>query len=219
MSPPTLREPRQDRSRRTLERLLSTTERLLQAEPFDAISVQQIVRGARASVGAFYTRFADKQALLPALYARYDADLTRRLDELDRGRPWEGMSFAETVAFFVSHFVASFRRNVYLMRALALYARTHPGEIDAETRRKRAGQHRFLLKALLSRRGEIRHPDPERAVELAFFFAAAVCRDRILFADAPHSESTRISDPELVREVTRMILGYLNVSLSPQPRS
>lgn len=212
MIAPSLRKPCQDRSRRTLERLLSTTERLLQTHPFESISVQQIVRGAKTSVGAFYARFVDKQALLPALYARYDTDLTRRMADLERRAPWAGRSFRDTVALLVEHFVRSFRDNLFLMRALALYARTHPGEIDAETRARRVAQHRFLSSALLNHRGHIGHSDPDRAVELSFFFAAAACRDRILFGDAPHAASTQLADTELVREVTRMILGYLNVS-------
>ena len=77
-----LREPLQDRSRRTMERLLEVTETLLNDQPFESISVQQIVRAANTSVGAFYARFRDKQALLPCLYNRYDQSLETRMDEL-----------------------------------------------------------------------------------------------------------------------------------------
>lgn len=213
-SPAVLREPRQERSRQTMERILAVTEMLLVDQPFEQLSVHQIVREAGTSVGAFYTRFRDKEALLPCLYDRYDRSLSLRMAELEDRGAWVGRPLPEIVTMLVEHMVRFFGERLYLMRALALYARTHPREIDADTRQRRQRQHRFLHTALLSCRDQIRHRDPERAVELALFFAASICRDRILFADAPHAASTGLSEPELVREVTRMVLAYLN---SPPP--
>ena len=71
---PSVHPPQQERSRRTLRRILSATERLLLKRPFEDIGVQEIVRAARTSVGSFYARFDDKAALLTALYERYDDD-------------------------------------------------------------------------------------------------------------------------------------------------
>jgi AcrR family transcriptional regulator len=170
-------------------------------------------------VGAFYARFRDKQALLHSLYARYDQSLETRMDELRERASWEGLDLAGSVRLLVEHLVAFFGERLFLMRALALYARTRPDEIDSDARRRRRRQHQFLHSALLTRRDEIHHPEPERAVELAIFFAAAACRDRILFAEAPHSESTRLSTAELVHEVTRMVLGYLQNSPALERRT
>ena len=197
-----------------MERILVVTETLLLSQPFEDLSIHQIVRAADTSVGAFYTRFRDKQALLPSLYSRYDEALTLRMAELEAQGAWKGRPLPEIVTMLVEHLVRFFSERLYLMRALALYARTHPHEIDAETRQRRQTQHQFLHTALLSRRKEIKHPHPERAVELVLYFAAAICRDRILFADAPHTAATRLSEPELVREVTRMVLAYLNTPVS-----
>ena len=58
---------------------------------------------------------------------------------------------------------------------------------------------------------------------LPFFFAVAACRDRILFAESPHASSLAVSDAELVRELTRMVLAYLGAApivgqaLDPNP--
>jgi len=65
---------------------------------------------------------------------------------------------------------------------------------------------------------QIDHPQPERAVELAVYFAAAACRDRILFSEAPHAAATGGDDAELLDELERMVLGYLGVRPSPRPR-
>ena len=55
-----IRAPQQARSQATLARLLDATEVLLDEAPFDDLSVQDICKAAKSSVGAFYARFADK---------------------------------------------------------------------------------------------------------------------------------------------------------------
>ena len=77
---------------------------------------------------------------------------------------------------------------------------------------------RQVCPALLVHRDEIRHPDPERAASLAIFFAASIARERLLFADAPHSNSAGLADPELEQELLRLIRGYLKTP-DPTPRN
>jgi AcrR family transcriptional regulator len=75
-----LRPPQQERSRRTLERMLSAALELLEAQGPDALTVTGITRRARTSVGSFYARFDGKEQLL-----RYLGEAT--LDEaLGRAR-------------------------------------------------------------------------------------------------------------------------------------
>lgn len=206
-----LRQPLQERSRRTLGRFLSATERLLETRRFEEISVEEIARGARASIGAFYARFRDKQALLPCLYARYDEELDARLAALERRRP-AGQSLEQTAEWIVREFLRLYRERTHLMRALALYARTHEAEIGAEVRARRRAQQMLFLTALFAHRERITHPDPERAVELGLYFAVSALRDRVLFAASTHAASTRLGDAELVRECVRMLVGYLTLS-------
>jgi AcrR family transcriptional regulator len=62
-----LRPPRQDRSRVRLDRIIKVTEDLLKDRRFDQITITDIVKGAETSVGVFYSRFSNKQALLEFL--------------------------------------------------------------------------------------------------------------------------------------------------------
>jgi hypothetical protein len=55
---------------------------------------------------------------------------------------------------------------------------------------------------ILERRGEMRHPDPERAVAFGLFVVQSAVRERILFPDGPASD-VDVSRDELVRELTR----------------
>src|SRR6185436_3538904 len=96
-----VQEPLQDRSRRTLEKIGRAVEELLATRSFDEITVGDIVRRARCSVGSFYARFTGKDDLLPYLYERYDADLRPRLQSRMASTPWEHLSLRETVALVV----------------------------------------------------------------------------------------------------------------------
>jgi AcrR family transcriptional regulator len=65
-----VREPLQDRSRRTLRRIVDAGLHLLATEGPDALTVTGIVRRARTSVGSFYARFPGKDDLLRYLGER-----------------------------------------------------------------------------------------------------------------------------------------------------
>jgi AcrR family transcriptional regulator len=212
---PPIRPTRQSRAHKTRERILDVTEELLEERSFESISVSEIVRRAGTSVGAFYGRFRDKDALLPALYERNDTWVTARAQALDEEAPWSGMALAEMTTWLASEVIGLFRHRRFLMRAVTLHARLRPEKIDAETRARRVREMSFLRVALLSRSDEITHPDPERAVDFAILMAAAACREFILFGDAPHAASTPLSDEQLAREVARQMLSYLTSAAGP----
>jgi AcrR family transcriptional regulator len=75
---------KQARSRRTRDQLLSAGYRLVEERDLEAISIADIAREAGCSVGAFYFRFADKDAFFSAMVAhRLDearAHVTKLLD-------------------------------------------------------------------------------------------------------------------------------------------
>jgi hypothetical protein len=96
-----------------------------------------------------------------------------------------------------------------LLRALALYARNHPPEVDVEMKERRTAQHQFLLDALLEPRAQILHFDPERTVQAAVFRAASICRERILLSQGAHARATQQSNEQLLIDVASMVLGLL----------
>lgn len=69
----------QARSRATRQRILKILEKSVQDHSIDALTVADIARKAKSSVGAFYGRFADKAAALDALYADRLEVLTNKL--------------------------------------------------------------------------------------------------------------------------------------------
>lgn len=61
---PGIRIPQQDRSRRTLERLITAAVRILEAEGPEALTITRITEEAHTSVGSFYARFQGKDDLV-----------------------------------------------------------------------------------------------------------------------------------------------------------
>jgi AcrR family transcriptional regulator len=203
------RPPKQRRSQQTMDRILHATEQLLQDHEFDALSVHEIVRAARTSVGAFYTRFRDKRSLLAGLYERYDAalgDWVEQWREMQGAAPVDLQGAAEWVSRGLCDL---FRSRRHLLRALALYVRTHPEDLQDSTRVRRASQLQFLADELLRHQREFRHPEPERAAEAAVFAAASVSRERILFPEGAHASSMSQTDAQLLQDTTLMMLGIL----------
>jgi len=73
---------KQDRSRKTRDALIAAAWKLLQTHPWEVISINDLVKSAGCSVGAFYARFTDKEALFESLASEY---LEERWSEREKG--------------------------------------------------------------------------------------------------------------------------------------
>jgi AcrR family transcriptional regulator len=219
--PERLRPPRQARSRATLERLFQATAELLTARRFEEATVADLARQAGSSVGAFYTRFADKQALIEAFDERMFEEGRLRWEALLEPKRWRDAATADILHAVVERLVESRRRHTGLLRSLALYARSQPARRfrarAARLNRQVAGQ----LRAIVLRPGEpLNHPDPGRAVDLGLLMVDAAVREAILF-EAAGLNPRKVSDRTLVRELTLAWCRYLGIpdARDPRPRS
>ena len=210
MPPPNRKPaPQQERSRQTCERILAATEQLLRDRLFEQISVADIARTAKASVGSFYARFAKKTDLLPDLYRRYDAGLAREAQGLWPTGGWGDtplqLRAERLIAFFADWFVV----NRGLLRAIGFHSRQNPESLPADLIDRRRDLHKRVAGILLERRAEITHTDPEKAVEMGLFAVGAILREKLLFGGAPHARSISDDLADLERETTLLLMGYL----------
>src|SRR5262245_21079979 len=90
-----IRPPQQARSQETLERLLDAAEHLVGEKGFEDTGVAEVARRAGSSVGAFYARFRDKDALLHALYERYQQQAMATTDAALEPTRWADARIAE----------------------------------------------------------------------------------------------------------------------------
>jgi AcrR family transcriptional regulator len=201
--------PAQARSQETVELFARAAEELLAGRSFEEITVQDIVGRAGRPIGSFYARFASKEALLPYLYQRYhdglESAFATRLGRVD----WENLELDATVEQLVGAMMGMFTDRPWLIRALALFSRARPEALPADLVIQRRRVYDLAV-AILARHGQrIRHPDSEAAIRFGLFVVNAVAREKLLFAEAPHSRVTPVSRATLRRELTRTLTAYL----------
>src|SRR3954464_11093701 len=80
--------PQQSRSQETLDRILDAAEQVLAEKAFGEHTLAEIMERAGVTVGAFYRRYPDKNALLRHLDERFFAEMALRGDELFDPARW-----------------------------------------------------------------------------------------------------------------------------------
>lgn len=204
--------PKQARSEDSLRRLLDASESLLEEKPFGEISIADIAKRARSSVGGFYARFRDKDELLLALHERFVAQLDARFGSLEKSLD-EGPEAGPTLQHLL-------RPAIHLL--LEIY-RAHRGSLTAFA--SRASENRRLWKSgmafrrqvierftslLLRSRREFSHPDPELAAELCVQLALGFM-EQTLLSGPVQAGGEPVPDGRLQEELERVVLNYLGV--------
>lgn len=204
---------RQVRSRRTLERLLDVAEDLLEKAAFDSVPVSEIAGKAGVSVGNFYNRFPNKQALLLCLYDRYEQERTHLLLEAFSSPRWAKGDLSRNTRELARLFVEFFASRPGLIRAFVLHYRSNPEAFALPKRARLLQVYKRAAEILLTHRREIRHADPTSAARFAIFMTTAVCREKIVFASDPLQVTLGLSQKTLARELGRVLHSYLSIGV------
>jgi AcrR family transcriptional regulator len=200
--------PLQDRSRRTLESIVEATEKLLERRTFEEISIAEIVLKSGSSTGSFYARFPTKEALLPALYARYHAAMPERVARLRGTIERKNQTLRRACRLIVDEFAASFEGRENLMRAMVLYARAKPEGLR-ELLGERTSIQEEVVAALRPFHGEIRHSDKAHAIRTGLFIAGTAVREAVLFPNAPFAAAVRQPLAKMKATIAAMLHAYL----------
>ncbi len=204
-------EPRQERSRRTMRRLLAAAEEIISERGVSSLTVGEVARRAGTAVGTLYTRFPDKDTFLRVFYDRLFAQAATAADVVFDPSRRRSLPMRDLLGGCVSVLVRDYRARRGLLRALLLYVRTHH-DAAFQTRAERFNLRFFarLKGVILSHRSEIRHPDPERAILVGLMMIDGAAKEAILFGEA-RPASLSVSDASLVTELTRAICAHLGV--------
>ncbi len=155
------RNPRQERSRATVDAILSATAQLLLTTSLESMKTSQVARRAGVSIGTVYQYFPDKEALAQALLARFDAEVLRTFeDTLARSRR---APLPRLIAELARKMVEVFRANIPLHRALQGASSALQREEPVRQLRERVGG---ALRLFLENRREPLRP---RSFEVAIF--------------------------------------------------
>lgn len=202
----TVSTPKQARSERTLEQILAAAERLIVARGLRDVSIADVVREAGTSVGGFYGRFRDKDELLRALHERTQRELRIEVLALLDPERWQRARLSEIVEVCVGVLVRRSSERRRLMAAFLESVAASPESWEtAIAFRQRLVEGVSGL--LLSRRAEIGHPDPDRAVRFAIDAALAIVDERAIFHAVPAAD--RLESDALAEELVHLVLGYL----------
>jgi AcrR family transcriptional regulator len=212
----TVNGPKQARSERTLKRLLDAAETLIKEKGHAAVSIPEIARRAHSSVGGFYARFRDKNELLRALEERHFIELSQRLEALADARRWRNAATAEIVKAAVAELVNSTRERRHMIAAFLVRAIEDPVIRAGGLRFRRTVEERISA-LLLTRRGEMGHPDPPLAIELGIQTAFALMQQHVLIEET-QAGGRALSDQELMRELSTMFLRYVGIEPGASPR-
>jgi AcrR family transcriptional regulator len=205
----------QERSQATTGQLLQAAEALLREGGADAATLRAIADRAGVSLGIVYRRFRDKDTVLRAVYTQFfERVAATNAHALDTsGARLSQATIARVAAAVVRGIAEGYRTQRPLVRALVLYARTHP---DAEFRRRsaalNASAYHGMQRLFEPHAVGVSAARREKAVAFAVSAVAAIMQERILFADS--TASPELSHDELVSEATAMMTAYLTNRLS-----
>lgn len=209
MSETTFRPPRQRRSAATLDRIVRAAEELLAERSFEEATVDDIVSRAGSSKGSFYSRFADKEALLAYLggecTARAKATWAEQLDPEATG----GVPLEEVVDRFVGRLLDEYERSGPVLRALMLESRLRPGtEFERLTDELDAHIRNALRRFLEARLKELPGVDPAQAATIGMLMLDSTAREAAFFANG-RGGPLAVEPKALRRELVRAYVAYL----------
>lgn len=176
-------------------------------KPFEKITIAEIVKQAKTTIGSFYARFPDKQALLAALFDQLVTELSDGLDE----------SLAKTQALTPELRVESivgiiddgFRLRPAVMRSGQLLVWNK--STGAESPRVSVSKHGELLGklqvAMEKVASDLNCSTPNKSAQFAIEIVLAASRHQHLFTD--EITKLRISDDAFQKEMSTMVLNYL----------
>jgi AcrR family transcriptional regulator len=218
----TMLPARQARSRQSLERLLASATEILNREGLDGASVPEIAARAGLTPGAIYRRFPNKDALLREVCLRVleaNASQSRALMEPER---WRSHSLAEILTYITEETLRGHARHRELLRALARFTLE---ATDAQFARRSQDLQWQVFRAaadlLLSRRDEMRHPDPASAVPMVLMLVGVAAKGTLTIARDAGPFAALLPDvgKRFESELPKMVLGYLGVTPPPRRRA
>jgi AcrR family transcriptional regulator len=204
-----VRPVHQARSQETLERLLEAAEEVVSEKGFDSATVSEIVRRAKSSVGAMYARFNDKDSLLVVLHERFCEQALATTDAVLDPARWDGAPITEILSTALPFVVHVYQQKRGLLRAFMLRGCTDAQFAERASRVGREISDK-LIKLLMRRRHEIRHPDPVLAVDFALRACFDVLDLATFYGDIQRSK-VQLTQDQLAEEITRMFLCYLGI--------
>ena len=209
---PGMRPTAQARSRELVLRLLNEGLGLLRDVDFDGLSVDALCAHSGATIGAFYSRFENKEAFVGALQRIVVAQTRRRvIAEYEANKAPEG-SVGELALWIATGAIAWHRRYEGLVRASL---RRATGETEMWTPIRELGelQISYALPRMLALVPAEARQGAEERVRLAFQILFGTLNNMILINPGPYT----IHHPETGRMLAQSMTLFILHPAREQP--
>lgn len=196
----------QARSQATFNALIQAGRQVMGAKDFEAVRINEIVRTAGTSVGAFYGRFANKEVFFSAIQEITVSNIESAMSALLAQPSVEQAGDGEFLSAIARFWVGFYRNHRGLYVASFKHSRTRAG---AWTPFKRLGRNlvSLVIKQLAPRLQQLGNPRSEREIRIAFQFVNGLLVNAVVNDPGPLS----LDDAEMERSVARFLWAYFDV--------
>lgn len=211
------RAAKQDRSRASFERVLDAAESLLREKRYGDVTLSQVSKRARVSIGSIYGRVASKDDLLRALQVRVLSRIEMEHHAMVNGIRRRELPLAALMPTIVRELADFLRRHAAILSVFIERASFDP-VIAAKGKHDLLAAERDMELLILERRNEIAHPDPEHAAHVCFLVAYASLARYLGLGNS--SDVAGVGDwKRLVDDLGLMCLYFLTFDSHPPART
>ena len=200
------RAPKQGRSRQSFERIIEATIELLKERAYDQVTLAEICERAGVSTGSLYGRVAGKDELLRVVQVRFLERLNEQFTEEAQRIESEARGLEQIVPRVVAGLGTLLKENASVLRSFMLRAPADP-LIEAAGQKSAAEDSAKFTRLLELCSAEIRHPQPQRAIQSGMLLIYST-QARFLGLDSAGGQGQG-SWEELLTDLGDMMLAYL----------
>lgn len=201
------RVPKQGRSRQSFERIIEGTIDLLRERPYDQITLAEICERSEVSTGSLYGRVAGKDELLRAVQVRFLERLSEQFSAEAERIASEAHGLAQVVPAVVASMGTLLMENASVLRSFMLRSATDPA-IEAAGKQSAHDNHARFIALIKACAGEIRHPQPDRAIDSGMLLIYAT-QARFLGLDSVGGAGEGGKWHQLLEDLSDMMLAFL----------
>lgn len=207
---PGLKQPKQDRSRASLERLMSASRELLRDGTFEQLTIVAISKRSGVSVGSIYARFQGKDDLFLAVMTNVLAEVDAEWAALISAARSQNLPLEKRVPALVEALAEHLKAHSGLLRPLM--SRADDKQVascgKASSMKAAHGFQSLLLECC----ADIRHPNPVHAVAACYSITYAALA-RFLGLGSAIEASGEGDWEQLKKDLGIMCLGFLRIEI------
>jgi len=200
--------PKQSRSRQSFDRMIEAAKEILHEGGLAALTLAEVSRRSRVSIGSIYCRVDSKEDLIRAVQASSLYAMEHEFAALVNRVRRKALPLRELVPAIVRELAQYLRRHAPLLNAFIERGAQDP--VVASVGRKAYAQNALDFKLiLLERHAEFRHPDAEHAAATCFTVVYGALARYLGLGGHVESGAGEGDWKQLVEDLGQMALAFL----------